>query len=358
MADLDKYISDLLFEYDCVIVPQLGGFVTNYRPAQIDKDRGIAHPPKKDIGFNRNLTRSDGLLEQAFAQSNSISIQEASSLVKQEVEGYWEKLNSGNKIRFKKIGVLFFDGDQKLHFEPSGDVNYLKSSFGLETFTLPEPVFQPAEEKAEKETKVIPFEPAEETVEIEETLPAKSRSIYWVAAASILPFIAMSVYFGIKTDFKSPTETSFAELVPGFKFKKVKAEYKARRPDENPISADEVIAFPADSVFPYSFIESKIDSTGVWVDLRKEKSLVVTEKAYGPYHIITGCFSYKKNAEKYVNRLQAKGYDASILDFHKNLHRVRISSHADRQDALQNLKKIRTQEGFPKAWLLKKRTNS
>jgi hypothetical protein len=358
MADLDKYISDLLFEYDCVIVPQLGGFVTNYRPAQIDKDRGIAHPPKKDIGFNRNLTRSDGLLEQAFAQSNSISIQEASSLVKKEVEGYWEKLNSGNKIKFRKIGVLFFDADQKLHFEPSGELNYLKASFGLDTFTLPERVIQTHEERAEKETKVIPFEPAEEVAEMEEALPAKSRSIYWVAAASILPFIAMSIYFGVKTDFRSPTETSFAELIPGLNFKKARAEYQARTADENPISADEAIAFPTDSVFPYSFIESKIDSTGVWVDLRKERSFTIPEKTYGPYHIITGCFSYQKNAEKYVSRLQAKGYDASILDFHKNLHRVRISSHADRQDALQSLKKIRTEDGFPKAWLLKKRTNS
>lgn len=358
MADLDKYISDLLFEYDCVIVPQLGGFVTNYRPAQIDQDRGIAHPPKKDIGFNRNLTRSDGLLEQAFAETNRISIQEASSLVKKEVEGYWEKLNSGSKIKFKKIGVLFFDEDQKLHFEPSGEVNYLKAAFGLETFTLPDRVLQATEERAEKETKVIPFEPREEPAYSEDSVPSKSRSIYWFAAASILPFIAMSLYIGFKTEFRSPTETSFAELVPGLNFKSIKAEYKARNTDERNLDNSHSEVFPIDSVFPYSFIESKIDSTGVWVDLRKEKSPIESTTNLGPYHIIGGCFSYKKNAEKYVSKLKAKGYDASILDFHKSLHRVRISSHSARQEALHSLKQIRTQKGFPKAWLLKKRTNS
>jgi len=360
MADLDKYISNLLFEYDCVIVPQLGGFVTNYRPAQIDEDRGIAHPPKKDIGFNRNLTRSDGLLEQAFAQSNSISIQDASSLVKTEVEGYWEELNSGKKVKFNKIGVLFFDGDQKLHFEPSGELNFLKSSIGLDSFALPEKIVKAEEAESSEEAKVIPFEPEEETAETLETLPSKSKSIYWVAAASILPFIAMSIYFGVKTDFRSPTETSFAELIPGFRFKKVKTQYEERTFKESTIKVDEATAFPSDSVFQYSFIESKIDSTGVWVDLRKKNFLTATENtsSSGPYHIIAGCFSYKKNAENYVSRLQAKGYDASILDFHKNLHRVRISSHADRQDALQSLKKTRNVDGFPKAWLLKKRTNS
>jgi hypothetical protein len=33
---LDHYISQLLFRYDCVIVPNLGGFVTNYKPATIN----------------------------------------------------------------------------------------------------------------------------------------------------------------------------------------------------------------------------------------------------------------------------------------------------------------------------------
>lgn len=361
MTDLDKYISDLLFEYDCVIVPQLGGFVTNYKPAQIDETRGIAHPPKKDIGFNRNLTRSDGLLEQAFAEAESISIKDASELVKSQVEGYWEKLNSGNKLKFKKIGVLYFDRDQKLQFEPSTETNYLQSAFGLDSFSLPEKIELPIrEEKVEEETKVIPFEPAEETEEPVEIIHSKSRSIYWVAAASILPFVAMSIYFGVRTDFKSPTQASLAELVPGFKFNTEKRLYKERTVSEaesNSVNSD---VFPSDSVFPYSFIESKIDSTGVWVDLRKKKTDIkpAIEKVTGPYHIITGCFSHKKNADKYVNTLQAKGYDASILDYHKKLHRVRISSFGTRTEALQNLKKIRTEEGYPKAWLLKKRTNS
>jgi len=359
MADLDKYISDLLFEYDCVIVPQLGGFVTNYKPAQIDETRGVAHPPKKDIGFNRNLTRSDGLLEQALAHSTRTTIQEAGELVKKDVENYWEKLNAGTKIRFNKIGVLYFDHDQKLHFEPSGDVNYLQSSFGLESFTLPEPIPVPLDESPEKEGLVIPLEQNEEPVEEFEAPPTRSKSIYWVAAASILPFVAMSIYLGVKTDFKSPTETSFAEFVPGVSFTSATPKYKARSEQGSSLISSDPVSFPTDSVFPYSFLESKVDSTGVWVDLREKKiAETATVKSFGPYHVIAGCFSYKKNADKYVSRLQAKGFDASILDFHKGLHRVRIVSNDNRQDALKSLRKIRTESGYPKAWLLKKQTNS
>jgi hypothetical protein len=38
--ELNKYISDLLRKHNCVIVPDFGGFVANYRSAVIDKVRG------------------------------------------------------------------------------------------------------------------------------------------------------------------------------------------------------------------------------------------------------------------------------------------------------------------------------
>ena len=35
---LEDYIKDLLYRYDCVIIPNFGGFVTNQISAQIDTD--------------------------------------------------------------------------------------------------------------------------------------------------------------------------------------------------------------------------------------------------------------------------------------------------------------------------------
>jgi hypothetical protein len=32
---IEQYISELLYKYDCVIVPGLGGFVANYKSATI-----------------------------------------------------------------------------------------------------------------------------------------------------------------------------------------------------------------------------------------------------------------------------------------------------------------------------------
>lgn len=357
MAALDQYISELLYDYDCVILPQLGGFVTNYKPARVDESKGIALPPRKDIGFNRNLMRSDGLLEKSLSDGQKISFEEAGEAVKKEVAAYWETLNSGKKVKFNKIGLLYIDEDKNLQFKPSNDVNYLKTSFGFESFALPEPRI------AEKEALEVVANP-DEKEDVQYDKIRKSRSIGYVAAAAIIPFIAMSAYIGFTTDFKSPTEISAAEILPFSGNRYEKPSYEKRDTDYGDADAAKSsdTPFPENkTVFPYSFLESKIDSTGVWVDLRKtEKPEAPAEKTLlsGKYHIIAGCFGDKSNAETYVERLKMRGYSAAILDYHKNLYRVKIVSFNDYQTALGELKSLRENEVFPSAWLLKKPLNS
>ena len=36
---IDEHISGLLYDHDCVIVPDFGGFVGNMRPARLDGTR-------------------------------------------------------------------------------------------------------------------------------------------------------------------------------------------------------------------------------------------------------------------------------------------------------------------------------
>ncbi len=70
---IDQHISDLLYCYDCVIIPDFGGFVANYRSAEIDKKRNILYPPSKGIIFNKNLVHNDGLLANKIAKDENTS---------------------------------------------------------------------------------------------------------------------------------------------------------------------------------------------------------------------------------------------------------------------------------------------
>ena len=76
-----EYISDLLFLHDCVIIPDFGGFICNYKSAYIDDESGLICPPSKDILFNRNLTHNDGLLVSWIAGKENISYEKATSSV-------------------------------------------------------------------------------------------------------------------------------------------------------------------------------------------------------------------------------------------------------------------------------------
>lgn len=386
-TSLDQYILELLYDYDCVVVPRLGGFVSNYRPARFDTQKGLAVPPGKDIRFNRNLTKNDGLLASACADAMGWSFEEADGYVRSEVENYLNRLNDGAKIKLKKIGILYIDGHKNLRFEPDATHNLLKQAWGFETFVLPETVQRAAASAKEKtpaveatpeksaqnrEAKVIELPPREtapsEMPEREKTGSEHTRSIYRVAAATLLPFIALSVYMGVQTGFKSEGDFTPADLNP---FSTGSFEGRQYKPSN---SAD-FAAFPktyerkfpeTDGVFAFSFSENSADTTGVWVDLRKIEETVAVgpvksskpaKTNFGTYHIISGCFSEAANAEKHVADLKNRGHNASVLDVHKSLHRVRLESFENYNEALNRLSTVRNDGSFPGAWLLKKQMN-
>jgi len=59
-VEINQYIKELLLLNDCVIIPQFGGFVANYKPATIENNKFF--PPTKEVAFNNKLTSNDGLL--------------------------------------------------------------------------------------------------------------------------------------------------------------------------------------------------------------------------------------------------------------------------------------------------------
>ena len=95
---METYISDLLYRHNCVIIPGLGGIITNYRSAQIHPVSHILRPPSKSIRFNVNLQEDDGLLANYVSSCESISFASAQNRIKRFV--------------FSRITMfdVFFDG--------------------------------------------------------------------------------------------------------------------------------------------------------------------------------------------------------------------------------------------------------
>lgn len=378
-TELSAYIALLLYDYDCVVVPQLGGFVTNYRPARIDEKAGMAYPPGKDIRFNRNLTKNDGLLAKAISEKLGITFEEANSTIHREAEQAITALQGGQQVKFSKIGVLYLDEHRNMRFEPSADHNFYRGAFGLQPFAieLVKPAAAPAPQEITAAVEVPVSAAAENrkpasaetpVIPIEATPPARvSHGMYRAAAATLLPFIGMSIYLGVSTNFKSPTELTFADINPFTVKGNSTAAAHTYKPRQAAASADvdaspEAIAYPDLAVFPYSFVENCLDTNGVWVNLeataksRPGKAMPMKAPGAAQYHIIGGCFGAEANATKFVNQMAGLGYEAAVLDYHKGLHRVSIGAYGDYEQAIAALSDYRQRKELAGAWLLKKKS--
>ena len=74
---IEKHIFELLKHHDCVIITGLGGFILNYRNAYINKITNQIHPPSKEVSFNKNLCKNDGLLANHLTSVENLSYDEA-----------------------------------------------------------------------------------------------------------------------------------------------------------------------------------------------------------------------------------------------------------------------------------------
>ena len=84
---LAKYISDLLYRYECVILPNFGGFVTNEISAKISSAHTF-YAPSKQLTFNPHLQNNDGLLANYIAESNNIPYSNALEILESEIKNW------------------------------------------------------------------------------------------------------------------------------------------------------------------------------------------------------------------------------------------------------------------------------
>ncbi|RSK49840.1 HU domain-containing protein [Hymenobacter rigui] len=128
---LSDHIRTLLRNHDCVIIPDFGGLIADYAPAQIHPVRHTLAPPAKRVAFNQSLTRNDGLLVDALSAQLSISTAQARQLVRDAVLRMEQELESGARTELSGVGIFRRTPGRGLEFEYTGAQNLLNASFGL-----------------------------------------------------------------------------------------------------------------------------------------------------------------------------------------------------------------------------------
>jgi hypothetical protein len=354
------HISSLLFNYDCVIIPGLGGFVSNHTAASIQPEKQLAFPPSKGIIFNKNLISNDGLLADYISRSEEISYVEAQTQIQQFVIECRNKLAKGERIVFEELGILYFDAEKNIQFQPDFSVNFLTASFGLSPVVAQviRTVQQPAEEAV---LIAMTSEGTNENVISIDRNKKNNFRKYWPAAAAILlPIVFYSVWIPLGTDVLKTGHLEMSDLNPfhtktAIRFEPRKNTFSYSGPEDVSYEWNELIASSGGPVAKLSL--SNDSHLNVYVlPHEAETTNVAVNISNGGFHhhIISGCFRELSNAEAMVKDLQSKGYsDARILDVQNGLHRVAFASFADKSEATAKLSEIRRGDQ-PSAWLLEK----
>ena len=135
---IEKYISELLYRYQCVGVPGFGAFLCEWQSAQVIVGQNSFAPPKKVISFNSNIKNNDGLLANHIALQEKISYEKALNRIQTQVVFWLEKLENKEHLVLENIGEIFSNSEHNFVFKPNTAINYLTDSFGLAGFNSPE----------------------------------------------------------------------------------------------------------------------------------------------------------------------------------------------------------------------------
>lgn len=307
---LETYISDLLYRYECVTIPEFGAFLTQRVSAIIDDSSNTFHAPKKVVSFNEQIQPNDGLLAHYIADVEKIPFEVANKKIAKRVKLLKSYLTQGETITFTNIGEIVFNKEGKILFEPTYHLNYLTDSFGLSQFVSTTVNREVYKEEVEAIEKIIPIA----------VTPEKRKSRPYLKYAAVA-LIALTIGgFGASKFYVNKIE-AHNQL----------AQRKAAQQ-----------------------LDIKIQQATFNLNPLPAITLNVTKQT-GNYHIVAGAFRVEENCDKKVKQLKTDGFTARKIGANKyGLHQVVYASYEGRLDALKALRNIKKTHNSD-AWLLVKK---
>ena len=306
---LATYIKDLLYRYECVIIPGFGAFLTQYQSARIESDTNTFYPPRKVVTFNRQLQTNDGLLANYVASVENCNYEIALQKIRNFTGKLSLQLSAKEVVSLKNIGEFYLNEENSVQFSPSNKENFNTASFGLNTFSS----VQISREGSSNISNLTTETPLLFIPEKRETTPYLKYAAIALIALSVTGLGGLKLYEGQVKKF------NFAE------------KQKANTLLDNQIQEATFV------------IENPLPALNLTLP-----------KQAGNYHVVAGAFRVEENAINKLNELLEKGYAAKAIGMNKyGLHMVVYSSHEDRLDAYKSLLSVKSTENKD-AWLLVK----
>jgi len=300
-VEISQYIKELLLLNDCVIIPEFGGFVANYKPATIENNQFF--PPTKEIAFNNKLISNDGLLINYISEAEGIDYFNAKQKLDSFVEETMLNLERNRNVYFEGVGYLHYDSRENLQFEPQLKQNLLVDSYGLQNFSY-EKLYQ----------RQMP-KPAIK-VEYREPIPVIFQQRKLKKLVIAIPLLIAMALIPMKhnNEYLSKSDMGMWETL---------MQSTPAAPIQSP--------------------EQKLTENTT--------NVAATETEQFRYFIIGGSFKSEENANKYIQQLKEKGYSGKNLGVFKGLNRVAMKGFATMGEAQKELNSLLSQNPSSGVWI-------
>lgn len=339
MNELARHIESLLLKHDCVIVPDLGGFVTQYIPARYVSAEQLFLPPYRNIGFNPQLTLNDGLLVQSYMQAYDTSFPETVKLIAEAVDQLKEELWLKGEYEMPGIGRLTLGVGGHYEFTPNEAGVVSPELYGLDSFTAP--VVKPVAKRPERpgtETKgkgktFIKASEQSYTIRI-------SRELVNYAAAIAVALICYLVWASPISDAQMADDRQTASTLTAALFAPQGFAQTPSRTAQPPKAATQA----------QQEIRPQVQTSVTKKPQVAETTHTATQQ--GKYTIVLASAISEKNARLYVEQLHREDMKQAAVLKKGKMVRVVTGSFPTEQEARNELHKMHAQKAFSQAWVM------
>ena len=340
MMELRRHIEILLLSHDCVIVPNLGGFMAHHVAD------GMFIPPCRLLGFNAQLNMSDSVLAQSYADAYDLSFPEAVRRVEHEVSLLKERIAKNGRYDFAGLGTLSVNSDGRYEFEPCPAGILTPSLYGFGAFemplfrhavpsqvvldTKPMSIIHPASTHRNSKLATIMsqindnYQPSEEkTISIKVSL-LRNLAVTAVAAVALILF-ARPVPAG--EDVASASTTSEAGMLS--------------LPSQEASSASESTADLS--------IVGGLEKMSRMIEESQEEGVIPES---GAFTIVLAYSLPLENAKMFLSDIKSKGARKAVLMTYNGENVIAYGSYTERGDAYVQLQELIASGSVESGWIM------
>ncbi|MBR5841065.1 MAG: SPOR domain-containing protein [Bacteroidaceae bacterium] len=385
MKNLARHIELLLRDNDCVILPDLGGFIACDTPAYYVSEEGTYYPPSRSVSFNAAIKMNDGLLAQSYMKSYQVDYARANYMIEVATEELLDTLDEEGMVTLSGLGTLRQDVYQTLHFTPEESGIDAPVHFGLGSLLIRtiDQLTHPTEEirkpkvRAKRAKRAIHLRIEKETLRhmvstaavflllLMMAIPTGTHQTTDIASLRLTDMIVSPLTSNTETTNVSPEVMTTEAIEPEETIASEESENIATTDEGTPTceTSEAEETSQSEAIDPQSQESINTEESADNEAIETEHTTPTKENAPAPtpvtiaasnktYHIIVASLPSHRGADETLEQFAAKGYTNVTIVERDDRVRISLAQFADKDEANEYLKELRQQEDFQNAWLL------